>query len=60
MRILCNPLSATATGDIRVTIHGTHNGENERAMFFTSKDDCDRAIKVLGLKPEQAPHDDIN
>jgi hypothetical protein len=36
------------------------NGEPKLAVFFSSKDKCETTIKDTGLKPDQAPSDEIN
>jgi hypothetical protein len=47
-------------GNIHVTIRESLNGDAGRSEWFSSKDACEAFIRDTGIKPDQAPHSDIN
>jgi hypothetical protein len=49
-----------ADGNLTVMVKVKINGEPKLAVFFSSKDKCETTIKDTGLKPDQAPSDEIN
>jgi hypothetical protein len=54
----CDPALLTAA----ILSRGRERPFRSRAWwdFFTSKDACEKFISDNGIKPQQAPHDDIN
>jgi hypothetical protein len=51
-------VSKDAYGDVQVRVRGTHDGQPVHWDFYTSKGSCDLTAKTM--KPDQAPHEDIN
>jgi hypothetical protein len=49
-----------ADGNLTVRVDVKADGDTKMSVFFTSEDKCETAIKDTGLKPDQAPHSDIN
>jgi hypothetical protein len=47
-------------GDLTVMVDIKIDGEPKIAIFFSRKEKCEAGVKDTGLKPDQAPHEDIN
>jgi hypothetical protein len=59
-RIAPENVTKDAAGSIHVHMTGRIPAGPRVWDFFTNRDACEKFISDNGIKPEQAPHDDIN
>jgi len=59
-RITPEDVGRYADGNIHVHMTGTRDGAPVHMDFFTAIRQCEQFIVDFGIKPEQAPADDIN